>query len=374
MRNILIMKFPYSSLYGGGEQHTIQLVESLIPKGFNFYLLSSCRVLLREFKARKWHAQRGWSPREPVSKGALLLWPFLAPLAFAAFTLYLIYYRIVHDTTVLYCLSLNEKIIATIPARLLGMDVVWMEHVTFERWLSKNPLRFLYRAWSRFVRIIAVSRVVHDQLVETIRVQPERIQIIYNGIDLKRFSMRDRRWEDAARFNIGCIARLENEKGIEFLIQAVKIIREFIPYVRLIIVGEGGERRKLTWLAERLNLKEYVQWVGYQKAIEKWYGYFDVYVLPSVVRESFGITLVEAMASGVPAVASRIGGTPEIVEHKVTGLLAEPGNSRDLADKLLYLYNNRESAKDMSVLARKRVEERFSLERMTRDFYLLFRK
>ena len=87
-----------------------------------------------------------------------------------------------------------------------------------------------------------------------------------------------------ARYNIGCVARLDKEKGIEFLIQAVKIVKEFIPFVRLIVVGEGPERKRLVWLSERLGLKEVIQWVGYQREIEKWYGFFDALVLPSVKR------------------------------------------------------------------------------------------
>ncbi len=374
MKKVVIMKFPYKSLYGGGEQHTIQLVEELQRKDFDFFLVTSCSVLQKEFKQRKWYTRHAWAGIEPVSKVALIVWPFFAP--FAALNLFfkLTYYRIWKRASILYCLSLTEKVLITLPARLLGMTVVWVEHVTVERWLSKNPLKLLYRLYSRLVKIVAVSHAIEKQLVEDIKVPPQNISVIYSGVNLKRFAMRERRWEQSARFNIGCVARLEKEKGIEFLIQAVKIVREFVPFVRLIIVGEGSERRKLVWLSERLGLKEHIQWVGYQREIEKWYGYFDSYVLPSVTRESFGITLAEAMASGIPVVASRIGGTPEIIDHKKNGLLSIPGSSQDLSDQLLYLYNNRSEAQEMAVKARHRVEKQFSLERMVRDFYLLFRK
>lgn len=374
MKHILIFKFPYASLFGGGEQHTLTLVEELSKKGFAFYLVSSCRVLLKEFRARHWHAKKLWVGMEPVSKGAIALWPFVLPYTIIALTATVAYYRLFRGVRILYCLSLTEKIVATLPAKLLGMQVVWIEHVTVERWLTQNPLKVLYWLYSRLVTIVAISNVVRQQLIERIHVPARSVMVIYCGIDLRRFSMRDYRWEDRARYNVGCVARLEREKGIEFLIQAIKIVREFVPYARLIIVGEGGEKRKLVWLSERIGLKEHIQWVGYQREVEKWYRYFDAYALPSVIRESFGITLVEAMASGVPVVASRIGGTPEIIEHKVTGLLAEPGSSQDLADQLLYLYNNRSETHDMVLRARQRAEQHFSIERMVRDYYLLFRK
>ncbi|MFA5134916.1 MAG: glycosyltransferase family 4 protein [Patescibacteria group bacterium] len=374
MKKILILKFPFSSLFGGGERHTLLLVEGLRKKGFDFFLVSSCPVLLREFRARKWHARRARVGLEPVSKGALLMWPFTIVYTVLYLSLILSYYRFRKGVTAVYCLSLTEKIAATLPARMLGMRVYWAEHVTFERWLTKNPLRPLYRFLSRCATVIAISAVIREQLTNVIGVPDRSVKLVYCGVDTSRFVMRERRWEHAARFNVGCVARLESEKGIEYLLQAINIIREFVPSVRLIVVGEGSERKKLVWLSEQLGLKEIIQWIGYQREVERWYGYFDAYVLPSVKRESFGVTLVEAMASGVPVVASKIGGTQEIIDPGKTGLLAEPGSGRDLADQLLYLYNNRSEAKEMALRARVKVEERFSLERMERDFYLLFRK
>lgn len=374
MNNILIFKFPYSSLFGGGERHTLLLVEGLQKKGFNFYLASSCPVLLREFRSRRWPVVKQWAGVEPVSKWAIFIWPLVALFACINLCLVLLYYRLRRGVRILYCLSLTEKILITVPARLLGMRVYWVEHVTVERWLSKNPLKLLYRLFSPLVTIIAISRVIKEQLHESIGIRNERIQVIYTGVDLQKFKMKEYRWENVARYNIGCVARLEKEKGIEFLIQAIKIVKEFIPFVRLIIVGEGQEKKKLVWLSERLGLKEIIQWIGYQREIDKWYHYFDAYALPSVKRESFGITLVEAMASGIPVIASRLGGTPEIIEHKVTGLLAKPGDSQDLADQLMYLFNNRGEAHEITMRARQSVEERFSVDRMIRDFYLLFRK
>lgn len=374
MHNILIFKFPYSSLFGGGERHTLLVVEELQKKGFNFFLVSSCPILLKEFKARKWPAFKTWGGVEPVARWALLVWPLVAPLALINLVFVLLYYRLRHKVKILYCLSLGEKILATLPAKILGMEVFWLEHVTVERWLSQNPLKVFYRMFSGMATVVVISKIIGKQLEEMVGIPKERIRVIYNGVDLSKFRLKEYRWGDVARYNIGCVARLEKEKGIEFLIQAVKIVREFIPFARLIIVGEGPERRKLMWLSERLGLKEIIQWVGYQREIEKWYGFFDALVLPSVKRESFGITLVEAMAMGIPVVASRLGGIPEIIDHKKNGFLAKPGDSQDLADQLMYLYNNRSEVRQMILAARKKIEDQFSLERMIRDFYLLFRK
>ncbi len=374
MQRVLILKFPYSSLFGGGEKHTLTLVGQLQKQGFEFWYAGSCPVLRKEFRLRHWRQQRWWAGPEPVSKGTILLWPFTAPFAFLSVCLLLLRYRLTKRIRIVYCLSLTEKILATVPARLLGMRVVWVEHVTFERWLMQNPLRFLYQWWSRLATIVAVSKVIKKQLTADVHIPESRITVIYPGIDTHLFTMKEYRWEESARYNIGCVARLEKEKGIEYLLQAIKIVKEFIPFIRLIVVGEGSERKKLIWLTERLELKEVVQWVGRQRSVEKWYHYFDAYVLPSVKRESFGITLVEAMSSGIPVVASQIGGTSEIITHQHTGLLAKPGDSHDLADQLLWLFNNRGQVRHMVTSARHRAEEEFSIERMTHDFTALFRQ
>jgi len=371
MKNILILKFPYSSLFGGGERNTITVVEQLQKKGFNFFLVSSCKVLLKEFWKRHWYHKKIWAGKEPVSRGALLIFPFLAPFIFIELFIVLFYYRFWKKVTILYCLSLTEKVLATLPARILGMRVFWVEHVTTERWLSMNPLKIFYRIFSKSVTIIAVSKVIKNQLVQ-MGVKENRIQVIYNGVDLNLFKMKKIYWDHPERFIVGVVARLEKEKGIEFLLKATQMVQEFIPSARAIIVGDGPERKKLEWLASQLGLKEKIQWVGYQESIEKWYHFFDVLVLPSVKRESFGITLVEAMASGIPVVASKIGGTSEIIDDKINGLLVPPGNSDKLAEAIIYLYNNRAETKEMIRKGRDKVEKMFSLERMIRDFYLLF--
>lgn len=373
MQNILILKFPYSSLFGGGEKNTITVVEELQKKGFNFFLVSSCKVLLREFRKRHWHYKKLWAGIEPVSKFSVVFFLFLAPFIYIELFIVLIYYRLREKTTILYCLSLTEKLLMALPARILGYRVYWLEHVTTERWFSLNPWRFLYKWFSGLANIIVISRVIKDQLVQ-MGIKEKRIKVIYNGVDLGIFKQREVYFDHRERFIVGVVARLEKEKGIEFLLQAVKITKEFIPQVRAIIVGDGPERKKLEWLSNQLDLKEIIQWVGYQDRIEKWYHYFDVLVLPSVKRESFGIVLVEAMAAGVPVIASKIGGTSEIIDDKLNGLLAKTGSTQDLADKIIYLYNNRAESRQMVKKAREKVENMFSLERMVRDFYLEFRK
>lgn len=165
MKHVLIFKFPYSSQLGGGEMHTFALVEGLKKLGYSFTLGSSCRVLLHEFRERHWPARRIMAIPEPVAKWSLIIFPLLAIPMWFLLVGNLIYYRIRYRTRLIYCLSLTEKILAVIPARLLGMQVVWVEHVGFKRWLSLNPLKAVYRWNARWVTIVVISMALKQQLI-----------------------------------------------------------------------------------------------------------------------------------------------------------------------------------------------------------------
>jgi len=371
--NILILKFPYSSSFGGGEKHTIALVRGLISQGFNFHLYSSCPVLLREFKKRAWSAIRGWAGVEPVSKWSVLLFPLLAPIIWLKLAWILIFYRLFKKVRIIYCLSLTEKLLMPALARLLGLKVIWVEHTQLDRWLTKNPWRFLYVWQSRLVTIVSISQVIKEQLL-AIGVKEKNIKVIYFGIDLgktdivlRNFS---RKFKD--NFIVGTICRLEPEKGIEFLLQAVKKALPLIPNLSLIIVGDGSARQNLEWLTKKLEVESITQFVGFQRSIEKWYPLFDLFVLPSAKRESFGISLIESLSFQVPVIGSRLGGVTEIIEEKKTGYLVPPRNSDALAEKIIYVYKNYELAKQTAQNGRLKVEKMFSLDLMMNEFYQLF--
>ncbi|MFA6272280.1 MAG: glycosyltransferase family 4 protein [Patescibacteria group bacterium] len=372
-KNILILKFPFSSLFGGGEKHTITMVEGLRNKGFSFFLVSSCSVLLKEFKRRDWYGKKIWAPKEPVSKLSIIIFPLLAPVFFVRLVILLLNFRIRHKTKTVFCLSLTEKILITLPARMFGMKVVWMEHVSPNRWLTMNPYRFFYTFYSRFAMTIVVSNAIREEFLEKLHMTPKRIMTIYNGVDMPEITMHDIRARiNQGEFIVGTIARLEKEKGIEYLIRAIDIAKDIIPKIRLIIVGNGTERRNLNWLVNSLHMTDRVQFVGFQDHISDWIKNFDVFVLPSAIRESFGIVLIDAMANLRPVIASKIGGITEIVDHQETGILVEPKNPESIANAIIYLYNHPEETMEIIKKARAKVEENFTKQKMLDELEKMF--
>lgn len=372
MKPILILKFPFASSFGGGEHHTLELVDGLRDAGGKVYFAGSCSVLLKEFRVRQWNAQRWWAGKEPVAVWSLILFPLTLIPAWLGMYGLLVWYRFCHHVRTLYCLSLTEKVLCTPFARLLGVRVLWMEHVSPRRWLSKNPLRILFSLWSRLATVIVVSEHQQQEFVD-VGVPGRRIVVVHNGVSLAPYQAVQRRtFHWTKRFLIGTIGRLEEEKGTAYLLQAFHKLLVMVPHARLILVGEGSQRRSLEWLARQLSIADAVQFVGFQRDIAGWVASFDCFVLPSIERESFGIVLLEAMAAMCPVIGTNVGGIPNVIENNRTGLLVEPADSELLMKAMLYIYQHPDVATQLAVNARHSVEERFTLSDMLQQLLRLF--
>jgi len=223
--------------------------------------------------------------------------------------------------------------------------------------------------------VIAVSEAVKKQLIK-IGVSGKRIRIIYNGIDMKEVLAKEGEAKEAvttakishATFAIGTICRLTKEKGADHLLKAIALAQEFIPHLELVVIGDGPEKKNLVWVAKKLGIGQKVKFVGFQENVIDWINNFEIFVLPTREKESFGLVLLEAMARGKPVVATSVGGIPEVVEDKVTGLLVPPKDSTTLGDALIYLYTRPDKRKEMGERGRERVQKLFTLERMVEEY------
>lgn len=368
-KHILILKFPFSSTFGGGEKHTFTLVEQL-SKHHQFYLLSTCNVLLPEFAKRDWQHQRIWAGTEPVTPRALLLFFVTWPAILGNLLLWLVRYKFKYHIDVVFCLSLTEKVLLTPFARLLGMKVIWMEHLQIERWLLASPLRFMYVLWSRMSTVVTVVEAVKDQLIQ-LGVSAQRIQVIYNAVNVKHFTPSPSPIKSVQElFRVLFIGRLAEEKGIDDLIYAIKEVLPTIPAIQLTIVGEGDLLEPLQQLTAQLELNGHVQFSGFRNDIPAVLRQCDVLVLPSTRRETFGIVMIEALATVKPVIATTTGGLTEIVDRY--GWLVPPHRPTAIADALLDVYHNYELAVYKASSGRIRVLELFQEQRMVTEYDALF--
>ena len=174
----------------------------------------------------------------------------------------------------------------------------------------------------------------------------KNIDIIPNGINLSDFRNNlDCSFERAANHKIICVAYLFPKKGIKYLLRAMPCILERFSDAKLVLVGDGPERKNLEQAADNLGIKKYIEFkekLNFEQTKQELLS-AEVFVLPSVF-EGQGIVILEAQASLVPVVASNIGGIPDIVKNNKTGILVEPKNPKLISDAVIKLFSDKDFA------------------------------
>jgi sugar transferase (PEP-CTERM/EpsH1 system associated) len=250
-----------------------------------------------------------------------------------------------------------------------GVDA-FRRRYTAERWLSRFT-----------THVVAVSRHVHDVMIDEIGINPGRVRLIYNGVDTARFrpdpqgreSLRRRLQIPPDTAVIGIVARLARIKNHEVLLRAyAKLLAMPDNKTRLAIVGDGPERASLEQLARHLGIATDVSFLGERRDTPELLSAFDVYVLPSF-SEGMNLTLLEAMGAGLPVVASRVGGNVEIVEDGITGHLFPSDDADSLSELLGRLVAAPERRERMGQAGRERVLRQFDQRAMMRQYLSLYR-
>lgn len=172
-------------------------------------------------------------------------------------------------------------------------------------------------------------------------------------------------------FIIGSIGRLSKEKGFNNLIESVYELNKTGVKAKLIIIGEGYERDNLERLTMKLGMKDNVLMPGYENKAWQYLPLFDVFVLPSLT-EGFPITILEAMQSGVPIVATRVGGVPEILDEGAAGVLVKPGDVKVLTQEILSLLKNPAYSKNLAKKAKEIAFTRYSDKNMALEYQKIY--
>jgi sugar transferase (PEP-CTERM/EpsH1 system associated) len=255
-----------------------------------------------------------------------------------------------------------------------GYELDMLEGLPWRRRLLRRGLYSLADA------VFTVTRELRDYHASQASVQSERLRVIYNGVDTRRFSPDPAARQEARRkfglppesFLIGTVGRLVPIKDHAALLRAAEILGTKGVDVRVVIAGTGPEETRLRQLADTTpTLAGRVHFLGACENVEEVLRSLDVFVLPSV-SEGMSNTLLEAMASGLPVVATRVGGNPEIVEDGVSGLLCPAGDATELARLIDRLVNRPELRHSLGVAARQSVTSKFSLEKMISDYRDLY--
>ncbi len=229
--------------------------------------------------------------------------------------------------------------------------------------------------------VIAISEAVKDHLINDFKVDPDKVFLIESGIDLEAFTPFDEgeKKERRQRYNlgdepiVGIVARLSDVKGQDILVEAMRRVVAHVPDAKLLLVGEGKMESMLRDQVARFNLADHVRFFAIVNRTQEMLSLFDIFAMPSR-QEGLGLSIMEAQASGLPVVASRVGGIPSLIEDGRTGILVDPENSDDLANAIIKLFQNRAYLKKIGVAGRTFILERHSADKMADKVIRFYRR
>jgi L-malate glycosyltransferase len=254
----------------------------------------------------------------------------------------------------------SQSLIFAIPA-LLSKKVLKIPYVVWGQGLDVYSRDWFMQLVSRTIiknagSVISLTKDMKRVMQE---IYTRDITVVPNGIEIEDYQNRLHKQErESPEKRILFVGRLDPVKGIPSLLRAIKIVCEVFPAAKLIVVGDGGEREHLESLADSIGIRNRVDFVGRtpHENIPDYLCQADVFVLPSE-SEGFPLVLLEAMACGLPIVATRVGGVPDIIEDGVNGYLVEYGDFQEMAKKILFLLDNQLLTDQISKNNRVKVQE-----------------
>ena len=267
--------------------------------------------------------------------------------------------------------DLYSNILAIPAARLARVPVV----IASQRDLGELRARYQHRVHAAVLRlathVLVNSTAVAERLQGSRAARMGRLSVIYNGVDVTRFAPSGATGTASGRTVVGALASLRPYKGLLQLVDAAAEVAREMPRVRFEIWGEGPLRPEIEGRIRTLGLAHVIRLNGATKEPENALRRCDVFVHPSLSEASSNVVL-EAMASGLPVIATTAGGTAALVEHDRSGLLVRPGNSGALAEAILSVLRDPGLADRLATAARERAVLEFSMERMLQRVEALY--
>lgn len=251
---------------------------------------------------------------------------------------------------------------------------------TCHNWLGHDLKMRLYAAIDKRIlrRFDAVVGVSTDVTAELRRYIPgNKVSKIGNGIDPETFhhiltpEQAKKELGQAGKKLVGFIGRLTHDKGVGDLLNATAALRAKHENLHLLVVGDGEDRTVFEHETRTLGLNEIVTFTGTRTDTPLIYSALDIFVLPSY-QEGFPMVVLEAMACGVPIVATTVGDIPEIIEHGMSGLLVAPGDVAALGGAIAHLLAHPAKAQEMGAAAKRRVREKFTSKAMAQAYLALY--
>ena len=262
--------------------------------------------------------------------------------------------------TVIQCHSGKYILLCLALKYLTGAKLIFYKHNVVK---AKTDI---YHRWvqSQVDAFICVSKKVYDaQVIPNII---DKYYLVYNGVNIRRFPVLSDNNIPNKRFVVGYAGRIIENKGIFDLLDAVRVLHNKFDEIRLLICGDGKsvDIEQMNQYIKQHQMEEYVQYMGFQKDMNRWYRSIHCLVAPSKVQEAFGLVLCEAMYCKVPVITSTSGAQAEIIEDGKSGILIDTVNSESIVEAIQDFIENdavRESIIEQGYI---RVKSNFTIAKM----------
>ena len=333
--------------YGGAENQVIKVLNALNNKKIEKYLVTFSQVKIGLEKALSSQVHRYNLELTGLKQlwGVVKMWRF-----FKREQIDLVQSHMYHAN--LYaCLAAKLAHVPVIITTEHGKNL-WKKphHHVIERFVI-NRLATLR---------VAVSKDIMNLRIKSDHTPKNKITVITNCVDIPRAFTRK---FSQASLAIGTVGRLVEVKDYGNLLRASQKVLQQRNNVKVIFVGDGPERHNLEKIADSLGIAKQVEFVGWQSDVDHFLEKMDIFVLSSL-REGIPVAMLEAMAKGIPVVATNVGGVPEVIEDGREGLLVKAGDPEKLARSLAYLLDNETLRLQFGKKARKKVIQLFSTSRI----------
>ena len=359
-----------SCVFGGAEEHALSILTAIGAFGFQPCLAAPAELIA------------AMEPGLSAAGVKCLPLEFSSRLDLLAGARLLRFIRR-ESIALLHCHLFTASYFGAGVARMAGVGAVLETCHGPEVWRIGKGLRgsfWVDRQLGRLVdRYIAVSHAAARHLIATKRVPGTKVRVIHNGRDLDRFAPTDSRRRAATRAALGLgdqpacltLARLDDQKGHRHLIDALAILAPRHPHLVILLAGEGPLEPALRAQCAALGLADRVRFLGHRRDVPELLEAADLVVLPSLY-EGLPLVAIEALAAMRPMVATEVDGTPEVVIHERTGLLAPPANPPALAAAIERLLDDPALASRLASEGCRFVRENFALRRQIEQTAALY--
>jgi glycosyltransferase involved in cell wall biosynthesis len=275
----------------------------------------------------------------------------------------------------------DSNLFGILAARAAGVNKIISSRRDMGFWYTPGNLRYLAFA-NRFTdRFLVNSEAIKENMAKIEKVDPSKIDVIYNGLDIGKFTKGSPTEKSALKHElripdgdvvVGCVAGLNRKvKRVDLFIEAASIVSRHSGNITFLVIGDGPLRPELEAMSRRLGLEKKVIFAGQRNDITKVLRGVDIGVLTSD-SEGFSNSIMEYMAAGIPAIASDAGGNRELIDHGLDGFLSPPGDADKFAEAITRLAGDETTRLAFGERGRSKIERLFSMQKVVNDLELYY--